>query len=61
MMGQANVFYRYLPDKIPVAIERYQSECRRLFEVLGAQLAEQEYLCGTYSIAEMSNLLGEDL
>src|SRR5436853_7881807 len=34
MMGQANVFYRYAPEKIPYAIERYHRECRRLFEVL---------------------------
>jgi hypothetical protein len=34
MMGQANVFYRYFPEKIPAAIERYQKEGRRLFEVL---------------------------
>jgi GST-like protein len=38
MMGQANVIYRYMPDKIPVAIKRYQKECRRLFEVLDRQL-----------------------
>ncbi len=37
MMGQANVFHRYLPERIPVAIERYQNECRRLFEVLDAR------------------------
>lgn len=29
MMGQANVFYRYFPEKIPAAIERYQKEGRR--------------------------------
>ena len=34
MMGQANVFYRYFPEKIQAAIDRYQSEGRRLFEVL---------------------------
>jgi GSH-dependent disulfide-bond oxidoreductase len=26
MMGQANVFFRYAPEKIPYAIERYQRE-----------------------------------
>jgi glutathione S-transferase len=31
MMGQANVFFRYLPDKIEPAIARYQNESRRLF------------------------------
>src|SRR6185436_16198300 len=34
MMGQANVFFRYFPEKIQSAIDRYQHECRRLFEVL---------------------------
>jgi GST-like protein len=31
MQGQANVFYRYLDKKIPIAISRYQNECRRLY------------------------------
>lgn len=55
MMGQANVFYRYFPEKIQPAIDRYQSECRRLFEVLDGHLAENEYLAGDYSIADMAN------
>jgi glutathione S-transferase len=54
MMGQANVFYRYAPEKIPYAIERYQREVRRLFEVLDRQLAENEYLAGDYSIADVA-------
>ena len=44
MMGQANVFYRYFPEKIQPAIDRYQNECRRLFEVLDRQLANSEWL-----------------
>ncbi|MBI3247128.1 MAG: glutathione S-transferase N-terminal domain-containing protein [Deltaproteobacteria bacterium] len=56
MMGQANVFFRYAPEKIPYAIERYQRECRRLFEVLEGQLATQEYLANDeYSIADIAN------
>jgi glutathione S-transferase len=55
MMGQANVFYRYAPEKIPYAIERYQRECRRLFEVLENQLKDHEYLAGDYSIADIAN------
>jgi glutathione S-transferase len=55
MMGQANVFYRYLPEKIPLAIDRYQHECRRLFEVLDTRLAEHEWLAGDYSIADIAN------
>ncbi|GAC32383.1 glutathione S-transferase family protein [Paraglaciecola polaris] len=55
MMGQANVFYRYFPEKIQPAIDRYQKEGRRLFEVLDKQLAKHEYLAGDYSIADMAN------
>jgi glutathione S-transferase/GST-like protein len=55
MMGQANVFYRYLPERIPVAIARYQAEGKRLLAVLDRQLADHEYLAGDYSIADIAN------
>jgi len=54
MMGQANVFYRYAPEKIPFAIERYQREGARLFGVMDRHLAQHEYLAGDYSIADMA-------
>ena len=55
MMGQANVFYRYFPQKIQPAIDRYQAEGRRLFEVLDGHLAQHEWLAGDYSIADIAN------
>jgi len=55
MMGQANVFYRYFPEKIQPAIDRYQAEVRRLFKVLDGRLADHEYLAGDYSIADIAN------
>jgi GST-like protein len=55
MMGQANVFYRYFPEKIQPAIDRYQGESRRLFGVLDGHLKEHEYLAGDYSIADIAN------
>lgn len=55
MMGQANVFHRYAPERIPYATERYQRESRRLLEVLDGQLGRHEYLAGTYSIADIAN------
>ena len=55
MMGQANVFFRYFPEKIQPAIDRYQNECRRLFEVIDRHLAEHEWLAGDYSIADIAN------
>ncbi len=55
MMGQANVFNRYAPEKIPYAIERYQRESRRLFEVLESRLAKADWLADDYSIADIAN------
>ena len=55
MMGQANVFFRYFPEKIQPAIDRYQNESRRLFEVLDTHLADNEWLAGVYSIADIAN------
>lgn len=54
MQGQAHVFFRYAPEKIPFAISRYQNETRRLYEVLESQLRHQEYLAGDYSIADIA-------
>jgi GST-like protein len=55
MMGQANVWFRYFPDKIQPAIDRYQHEGRRLLGVLDTQLAGRDYLCDEYSIADIAN------
>lgn len=55
MMGQANVFYRYFPEKIQPVIDRYQNESARLFGVMNAQLEDNEYLAGDYSIADIAN------
>ena len=55
MMGQANIFFRYFPEKIQPAIDRYQNESRRLFEVLDKQLSTNEWIAGEYSIADIAN------
>jgi len=56
MMGQANVFYRYFPEKIQPAIDRYQNESRRLLEVLEIGLADKEWLAADqFTIADIAN------
>ena len=55
MMGQANVFYRYFPEKLQLAIDRYQNETRRLFEVLNVVLQDREWLSDDFSIADIAN------
>jgi glutathione S-transferase len=55
MMGQANVFFRYAPEKLPYAIDRYQREARRLFEVMERQLKDHAYIANDeYSIADIA-------
>tara|TARA_B110001454_G_scaffold80763_1_gene77880 strand:- start:488 stop:1174 length:687 start_codon:yes stop_codon:yes gene_type:complete len=56
MMGQANVFFRYWPgEKIQPAIDRYQNEGRRLFEVMETRLKDHEFLSDEFSIADIAN------
>jgi GST-like protein len=53
--GQAHVFFRYAPEKIPYAIGRYQRETKRLYTVLDNRLKDNEYLAGDfYSIADIA-------
>ena len=54
MQGQATVFFRYFPEKIPAVIDRNQNETRRLYGVMDGQLAQREYLAGDYSIADIA-------
>jgi len=54
MQGQANVFFRYFPEKLQGAIDRYQHETRRLYEVLNTRLNAVEFLAGDYSIADIA-------
>ncbi len=55
MQGQANVFFRYFPEKIQPAIDRYQNETKRLYGVMDVQLAKHEFIAGAeYSIADIA-------
>jgi len=42
MQGQANHFYRYAPENIQYGIDRYQTETKRLYQVLEDRLRQQE-------------------
>ncbi len=55
MQGQAHVFTRYFPERIPAVIARYQNETKRLYTVLDRQLAGRDYLVDEYSIADIAN------
>ncbi|MCZ6863632.1 MAG: glutathione S-transferase N-terminal domain-containing protein [Alphaproteobacteria bacterium] len=54
MLGQAHHFTIYAPRKIKYAIDRYNNETRRLYNVVDRRLGEVEYVAGAYSIADMA-------
>jgi len=54
MFGQLNHFRKFAPEQIPYAIARYEKETLRLYSVLDRQLADQEFVCGDYSIADIA-------
>ncbi len=55
MLGQANHFRNYAPEKLQYAIDRYTNESKRIFNVIDNRLAKHDYLAGTYSIADMAS------
>jgi GST-like protein len=55
LAGQAHHFRLYAPEKIPYAIERYETQVRRLYVTLEKRLAKRAYLCGEYSIADIAS------
>jgi GST-like protein len=54
MLGQAHHFLQFNPGKAEYAEQRYGNEAKRLYGVLDRRLAEEEYLAGDYSIADMA-------
>lgn len=54
MFGQLNHFKKFAPEVIPYAIQRYTKETERLYAVLDKRLADREYVCDRYSIADIA-------
>jgi GST-like protein len=54
MLGQAHHFLKFNPGKAPYAEERYAKEAARLYGVMDKRLADNAYLAGDYSIADMA-------
>ncbi|WP_299348920.1 glutathione S-transferase N-terminal domain-containing protein [uncultured Shimia sp.] len=52
--GQGHHFLHFNPGVSEYAEERFAAEVQRLYGVLDRQLEGQDYICGTYSIADMA-------
>lgn len=56
MFGQWSFFASAAKEKMPMAIDRYRTECLRLLGVLERNLEQSEFVAGDYSIADMALL-----
>jgi GST-like protein len=55
MLGQAQHFRLYAPEKIEYAVNRYTSEAKRLYGVMDKRLADRRYMAGDeYTIADIA-------
>ncbi len=55
MMGQANMFGHYWPERLPAVQGRYLGEVKRLFAILDARLDGREFLADEFSIADIAH------
>jgi len=56
MLGQLGYFTRFAKEKVPHAIERFETEAHRLMGVLDRRLGESRYLVGdTFTVADIIN------
>ena len=56
IFGQVHHFKRAAKEQVPYAINRYMTECLRLYGVLNARLDGRDYLAGDISIADFATL-----
>lgn len=54
MFGQYYHFVNSAPEKFPYSIKRYTDETKRILKVMEKRLAENDYLAGDYSIADIA-------
>ncbi|KFE71230.1 glutathione S-transferase family protein [Hyalangium minutum] len=54
MFGQVNYFTRMAPQPVPLALERYRNESKRLLGVMNRHLSSHDYFAAEYSIADVA-------
>ena len=57
MLGQLGHFATFAKEKIPYAIDRYETEAKRLYRVLDGRLEKHPFLAGAeFSVADIATL-----
>lgn len=54
VLGNTKHFMYHAPEEVPYAVKRFNSEAKRVFSIIDNQLAENNYLAGEYSIADIA-------
>ncbi|NIL94435.1 MAG: glutathione S-transferase [Woeseiaceae bacterium] len=54
LLGQAHHFLKYNPGKSEYAEARYHGEALRMYRVLDARLENREFVCDSFSIADIA-------
>lgn len=54
ILGQVHHFVKFNPGTSQYAEQRYMNEAKRLYGVLDKRLADDEYIAGDYSIADIA-------
>jgi len=56
MFGQLGFFYKFAGSAVqdPIPRDRYIAETKRLLNVIEGQLQGQDWICGTFSIADIA-------
>jgi GST-like protein len=53
-LGNTKHFMYHAPEEVPYALKRFNNEAKRLFSIIENQLAENDFLAGEYSIADIA-------
>lgn len=53
-LGNMKHFMYHAPEEVPYAVKRFNNEAKRVFSIIENQLAENEFLAGEYSIADIA-------
>lgn len=54
ILGNTKHFMFHAPEEIPYARKRFNNEAKRIFSIVENQLAENDYMAGDYSIADIA-------
>lgn len=53
-LGNTKHFMYHAPEEVPYAVKRFNNEAKRIFSIVEKQLAENDFLAGDYSIADIA-------